>query len=253
MKEFLNKILDLKIKTIEFLDKELSVNKYSEKFKTIDVGVVLDNSKYIHIELNINGSIDYLNMRNFTYFSGFISTNTKKGNSYNYDQEFIHIDLSKRKTYKELKRTYYIMDNNKNKYIENVKIIEYNLDRIRNVFYNLNIERQEKYKVLYMLVSTKEELDKLCIGDEFIMDYKEKVDKINNDEEFISFITREEDEQFILNTEKKISYNAGIKEGKNVGIKETQHEIAKSLKDLDIPIDKIVKATGLSKEEILLL
>ena len=111
MKEFLNRVLDIDIKYIDFLDKELPLNNYNEKSKTIDVGVILNDNKYVHIEVNINGSLNYLNMRNFTFFSGFISTNTKKGNKYNYNQEFIHLDLSKKLSYKELYRTYYVMTN----------------------------------------------------------------------------------------------------------------------------------------------
>ncbi len=46
----------------------------------------------------------------------------------------------------------------------------------------------------------------------------------------------------------------GIQEGRQVGIqegrRETQQEIAKSLKQLEISNDAIVKATGLSLEEI---
>ena len=42
----------------------------------------------------------------------------------------------------------------------------------------------------------------------------------------------------------------GIEKGKIEGTKEEKLSIAKSMKELNIPLDKISKATGLSKEKI---
>ena len=67
MKVFLTRILDLNIETLEFLNSELPINNIYEKYKTVDI-LVLVNKKYIHIELNINASLNYLNMRNFIFF-----------------------------------------------------------------------------------------------------------------------------------------------------------------------------------------
>ncbi len=58
-------------------------------------------------------------------------------------------------------------------------------------------------------------------------------------------MTYEEDQQMILNTEKKMSYN----EGQN----DSKLEIAKKMLQMKTDIDFISKATGLSNEEILKL
>ena len=42
----------------------------------------------------------------------------------------------------------------------------------------------------------------------------------------------------------------GIKEGENRGKEESKIEIAKKLLDMNIPIENIVKATGLTLEEV---
>ena len=50
--------------------------------------------------------------------------------------------------------------------------------------------------------------------------------------------------------EKQDFYNTGREDGEKEGRQEEKIMIAKNMLDLDIDIDKIVKATGLSEEEI---
>ena len=91
----------------------------------------------------------------------------------------------------------------------------------------------------------KDELKTLSNGDDFVAKYTDELIKLNNSDEFQSWMTYEEDQQMILNTEKKMSYN----EGQN----DSKFEIAKSLLQQNISIDVISKATGLSNKEILRL
>ena len=55
------------------------------------------------------------------------------------------------------------------------------------------------------------------------------------------------------NSIKKESYEHGIEEGMELGSKEKQIEIAKNLMNLNLSINDIIKATGLTKEEIIKL
>ena len=91
----------------------------------------------------------------------------------------------------------------------------------------------------------KDELKTLSNGDDFVAKYTNELTKLNDSDEFQSWMTYEEDQQMILNTEKKMSYN----EGQN----DSKFEIAKSLLQQNISIDVISKATGLSNKEILRL
>ena len=67
---------------------------------------------------------------------------------------------------------------------------------------------------------------------------KIKIEELNENETYTSWLTLEEDERFILNTERSIGYEEG------------KIEVAKSLLEQNIDINVIVKATGLSIEEI---
>ena len=91
----------------------------------------------------------------------------------------------------------------------------------------------------------KDDLKTLSNGDDFVAKYTDELTKLNDNDEFQSWMTYEEDQQMILNTEKKMSYN----EGQN----DSKLEIAKSLLQQKINIDVISKATGLSNDEILKL
>lgn len=242
LKEFLTRTLKREVEIIEFLRNELPVASTVDKVKTVDVLVKVDG-EYIHIEINANNK-DYIPTRNFIYFTNVYSRKVTRGNNY-YDlkTKFLHIDL----TYglptsnKEIAR-YYVMNEDKNKYINNFEIVEYNMDKFMKYWYNLDKEKIEEYKHLIMLDLNEEELSKLSKGDELVMEYEKEITDLNNQETFQSYMTYEEDQQMINNTEKHMAYEEGIKTEKV--------EIAKSMLSKNIDINTISECTGLSIEEI---
>ena len=75
-----------------------------------------------------------------------------------------------------------------------------------------------------------------------IMAFAKKAEDLSKDTRFINYYNIEE----MHEAEKQDFYNTGKLEGEH----QRSIEIAKNMLNLDIDIDKIVKATGLSKEEI---
>ena len=75
-----------------------------------------------------------------------------------------------------------------------------------------------------------------------IMAFVNKAEELSKSTEFINYYNYEENHE----SEKMDFYNTG----KNEGEHQRSIEIAKNLLDLDIEINKIVKATGLTAEEI---
>ena len=255
--EFLSRILKKKVIIVEFLRNELPVNGVEEKVKTIDVLVKVDND-YIHIELNTNYN-NYLHVRNYIYFSTLYSNKVKRGEKYDLITKFLHLDFTYGMGLKREEETsYYIQNKEGDKYLENIEIIEYNMDKIMKYWYNEDIQKVNKYKHLIMLDLETKELEKLSKGDDFVKEFNEKITKLNEKETFQSAMTYEEDQRLILNTEKSISYNEGMEkgleqgkeEGKEEGEKNKQLEIAKNLLSLNMDINNISKATGLSLNEI---
>ena len=88
-------------------------------------------------------------------------------------------------------------------------------------------------------------LEEISKGDKMMEKFKENVEKLNEDEELEFLLTEEEDYEKLKNTL--------LGEAKDQGKKEEKIDIAKKLFNLNISINDIIKATGLTKEEILAL
>lgn len=89
------------------------------------------------------------------------SKKTKRGKEYEITTEFIHIDFPYGLNDKEDYREYYVMDKNGKKYIENLKIIEYNMSKITNYFKKSDKRKVQKYKHLIMLDLDRNNLKEL--------------------------------------------------------------------------------------------
>lgn len=245
LQEFLSRILKRKVEIIEFLRNELPVETTLEKVKVVDVLVKAD-LEYIHIELNGNFP-NYLHVRNYIYFSTLYTKKVQRGEEYDLKTKFLHIDF----TYgldknKEECIRYFLQSEKKEKYLENIEIIEYNMDKIMEYWYNKKEEKIEEYKHLIMLDLETKGLKKLSKGDGFVEKFEEKITELNERETFQSAMTYEEDQKLILNTEKKMSYNEGRNEGKEA----EKIEIAKAMLKDGISPENISKYTHLTVNEI---
>ncbi|MBE6147602.1 MAG: hypothetical protein E7168_04645 [Firmicutes bacterium] len=128
-------MLKKKIEIIEFLRNELLIDTTLERNKTVDVLVKADG-EYIHIEINGNAP-SYLHTRNFIYFSTLYSKKTKRGEEYDINTKFLHLDFTYQlKNNKEDYIKYYIQSNNGIKYLDTIEIIEFNMDKIIGYWYN---------------------------------------------------------------------------------------------------------------------
>lgn len=197
--------------------------------------------------------------RNFIFFSSIFNKKTKRGEQYDTTTEFIHIDF----TYglnknEEEKREYYVMDEKNKKYIENLKIIEYNMDKIMRYYESNDEKKIKEYGHLIMLDLDKNNLRKLSKGDDFIMKFDKELEELNERETYEPALTYEEDLIYCMNTEKALARKegreAGLKEGHAEGLKEGSKDkaisIASNLLNENIDISIISKTTGLSVEEI---
>ena len=144
------------------------------------------------------------------------------------------------------------------KYIHNFEIIEYNMDKITDYWYNLDMEKVKEYKHLIMLDLEKNDLDKISNGDDFVEAYEDKVTDLNNQETFRSFMSYEEDQELIQNTEKAMAYEDGISKGISQGISQgieqgsqkKQIEIAKNMLAKKMDISTVSELTGLDADTL---
>jgi len=130
-----------------------------------------------------------------------------------------------------------------NYHIKNIKSYEIILPNLKKIDYtNLNETERDWY---LFLCNNYEEMEHIATSKES----KKVIDTLKGlsmDDDFLLSYDHEEVYKAMAAGAKK----EGIKEGIEQGEKKKQLEIAKNLLKLEIPVDKIIIATGLTKEEI---
>ena len=136
---------------------------------------------------------------------------------------------------------------------------------IEKYYNNSKLTRFEKILVI-LNVTSKKELYKIAKGDEVLMDMAKKIDELNMDEGIIGLYDEvkmkkamhDYDIEEALENGKNIGKEQGINIGKEQGISigeargalEKAKETAKNMLKDNVPINTIIKYTGLSQKDI---
>ena len=152
---------------------------------------------------------------------------------------FIQINLSSKTTFDYPRIATYTLYNKENNipFIDNLKIYEINLAKYKDSCYNEGIENS----IIAMIDMTHEELLKVK-GDKFMEKLKDEAIELNNDDDFVKFMSDEEEERLLKN-----SY---IQEGFDKGIEQQTIKLTKNMLKENADITFISKITGLSTDEI---
>ena len=215
LKNVLEVILDMKINKIELQPLNLLNNNIYLKGKEVDLLVTTDIGK-IEVEVNTYYE-DYVRPRNFCYISNIYQNQISVGETYSEEIEVIQINLNYNSKDEEVKRVYKVMDESKKEYIKNFRIYEINMDKYKEMWYDKNEIEINRYKYLIMLDMDMKRLKNLP-KDKVVEEYMEKIEKLNEDPIFINWITKEEDERKIKNTQISLAYNNGLNDGISEGI-----------------------------------
>ena len=234
--------LDLKVKNIIYENVEMLTGNVNVRRNRLDMLLTTDKG-IIGIEMNAQYK-DYVRIRNYSYYCGAYSGNALRGENYNEDVNIIQLNfsygLSKIPKYRHLRimEKYWPHNDRGDNFVDNTCIIEYNMDKIQEFWHNKNEEEIEKYKYLLMLDLGLEELKTLAKKDRLVEKYMEKLDILNKDPAFRIYMSKEEDEKRIYNTE----IMSAKKEGKL--------EVAQNLLISGADVEYIVKNVGLTVEEV---
>ncbi len=254
LKALLEDKLNIKIETMKLLNNELVIDYVGDKIKHVDAIVEVNDKMIVNIEVN-GYYAGWRAFRNFVYFCQIIVSRIVNGQSYDLKNEFVQINL----TYGLSKKKEIVRNI---EYSENVKMLEFNMDKIRDLWYYNDEEEIEKYKYLIMQDLDKEQLDKFCEkfkGDDVIMTYREKLNKLNDGG--YHFLTPEEEELYERNTYKEMGRDEGLKEGleqgrvegKEEGRKEEKEETARNMLKDKVDVALISKYTNLPTSRIMTL
>jgi len=241
LKEFVSDLKDVSLdENVTFL-KQGNIKGVDIKTTIFDVNLQVAD-KLVELEMQ-KAKRDYkMQNRMLKYFSDLVSSAFEKGDDYHhkpcYSVWFLGFKLFDDKSFiheVELK------DNNNNKFVDDAKIIIVEFEKFKNLDYNKNR--------WYKLFITND-LDSLK-GDDLIMnELADKIKDLNNDEEFIRVIDMKERAEREYNAGINSAKEKGIEIGMEKGEKQKALMIAKNLKEMNLSIEQIEKATGLSKEEI---
>ena len=259
LKWLLESCLDIKIDNLILKDKELSKKAKYSKGRVVDLLIESDN-KMFNVEIN-NRPHDYNNDRNLGYLANLYGKSIDKSNDYKKINSCIQLNITSGKKDIELKSKYLLVDTlneSKNIWTDNFIIYEINVDLLKKLYYNKDIKSINKYKPVIMLTLNKEELEEFSLGDERIMEYKDKVNELNSDDDFVTFISREEDQEKTENALRTIisEKNEELKNSKEelkaqkTKLNNVKIDIARNLKENNIDIKIISDTTGLTIEEI---
>ena len=252
LKWLLESCLDIKIDNLILKDKELSKKTKYSKGRVVDLLIESDN-KMFNVEIN-NRPHDYNNDRNLGHLANLYGKSIDKSNDYKKINSCIQLNITSGKKDIELKSKYLLVDTlneSKNIWTDNFIIYEINVDLLKKLYYNKDIKSTNKYKPVIMLTLNKEELEEFSLGDERIMEYKDKVNELNSDDDFVTFISREEDQEKTENALRTIisEKNEELKT-QQTKLNNVNIEHARKMKEKNIDLNAISEITGLTIEEI---
>jgi len=226
------------------LMQEIIKTNISSKKKTLDVLVEDEEGVYYNIEINMSSYLE-LPRRNASFIFSKYAEDIKEHETYDKMHTFIQINLTSglSKDYPEVCKYQLIDKESERKYIDNLTIYEYNLDKLEKICYN---EGKKKYKILAALICGKKELHKICKGDKLLEKLESEVIRMNSNKKFVGLMSQEEEAEKLQNT----LINGARKEGIAEGTRQNKIEIAKNMLNKNMDIEIISEVTGLTKKEI---
>ena len=244
LKALLEFILKIKIDELEIKKTELLSGNVNIKDKRVDA-IVHTGNKKIEIEINSQNK-DYLHTRSTAYICNIYQSNASVGDTYNEDTDIIQVNLTwgLGRNNDEMK-IYKIMNEKGELYVKNFIIYEINMDYYDKIWYSKNKEEIKKNQYMIMLDLDKKELENMQ-KDKIVDKYITKVTIVNDDPEFQKYMSEEEDKRKIQNSLLSEAKETGYTSGINDGIKQT----AKNLLSMNMTLEDISRATGLTVEEI---
>ena len=256
LKALLEFILKIKIDKLEIKKTELLSGNVNIKDKRVDA-IVHTGNKKIEIEINSQNK-DYLHTRSTAYICNIYQSNASVGDTYNEDTDIIQVNLTwgLGRNNDEMK-IFKIMNEKGELYVKNFIIYEINMDYYDKIWYSKYEDEIKKNQYMIMLDLDKKELKNMP-KDKIVDKYITNVTIVNDDPEFQKYMSEEEDKKKIQNSllsEAKEEgmeqgYTSGISDGISEGENKKSIEIAKNLLSMNMPLEDISKATGLSIEEI---
>lgn len=245
LKDFLIAVLEIPIEKIEIL-KDAYLEKTIEENKTgiLDIKATLNNNITVNIEMQIRNQYNMID-RTLYYWSNLYSNSLYKKQNYKENNKTITINILEFNIFKEgpyHEKCMIRRDYNKEILTEDLEIHFIQIPKCKKEDIKTKLDQWIQY-----IGNVSEEGVKIAMKEN---------KEIRKAQEELEYLTGDEAERRIAELREKairdeITNIEGAKEeGVNKGSKREKTEIAKRLKKMNMNIEDIEKATGLTKEEI---
>ena len=256
VKDFLEAILDIKIKSLE-LGKEtiLLPEEIDERAGVLDVKATLENGTIIDIEMQ-NANTHYIVKRAHFYASRMYGSQLKAARDFKELKKVVVIFITNFNIFNNIKNyhTKWLMteQNNLKEHFDEIELHYIEMPKFLASKYNK--KRKIDQWLLFLDYSRKELLREIMEENENIKAAEEDLKKIQDDKhaQYLAWLR----EKYILetNTSRVEGYDEGYDEGYEKGSNESRKEekkeiVIKMLKE-NFEISMISRITGLSEEEI---
>ncbi len=197
-----------------------------------------NNGKHILVELNSNFSSS-TKIRNLSYYTSYYSQIIEKEYDYNEGLDTVLINLNKDSKDSLAKMNYLITCvEDKSIYTNTFRIINVNLVKYKELWYDECIKGNKEHIHLVMLNANMDEMKELGKKDKVVKEYEDKMLTLTKDGVVINHLSYEEEEEKLRRSE--------IHEARD----EEKNSIAINLLKMKMPIKTIEKATGLTEKEL---
>ena len=230
-------------------DKHL-VGKYpEEKLGIVDLKATLDNGTICDIEIQLADNKDTAE-RFLFYWSRIYAGQLVKGDDYGKLNKVIGIiiidyELEKTKEVQKLSTKWKIREVSTGKQIELTDVFELYIIEIPKARRMLKEEPKNELAQWVMFINdpNESEVSKIMEDNKEIKEAMNELEKISKDKELRRVAELREK---AIRDEKN-----GLRHAKEEGIKEGIEQVAKKMLELNIPIQDIIKTTGLQEKQIL--
>lgn len=226
---------------VKLINNELPLENIKNKKKTVDVVVKINDEDIINIEINLSNK-ESNKIRNFIYLSSLYNTKYNSNEKvYKEKGLTLQINFSNYSINKsQIKETFYIQDSSQNKYLNDFRIDNINIDYCRKICYN-KVNKSALEKWCFILTSeTLEEMEGSLDGDmeEIKDELKDAVFNVSQDAALLLYYDEDIEKEKIIKGQLEYEKEQSIK------------EVALNMLKSHINKDLIAKCTHLSINEI---
>lgn len=201
-KIFIEQVIKRPIYQIEIKNAKLLKDYMYTKEKVLDY-LVLTDIGYINIEIN-NYNADWRIKRDVSYACKLVSNAVDKAKNYSETERVIQININRLGSTSKGYEVYRLNSEHNSKEFPKtltdvLEIYTVNIDFYKEMVYNGNKKFIKDNYLLCAMDLQPDDIDKISEGNEDLMDFKEMLEKINDNEDFVKWISAEKEAEMFKN------------------------------------------------------